>query len=351
MNVLLSRPAARQIFDEVQRWVERGLAEGGSALESLMYPLAAMVPRERHLLTPVELVGADHIQELVIDGAAIPPDEIKAFSAANCHFAGDIAGANVAFNARIDELLAASPRLSVSSKLHAHPFDGGCFLSSGDLFHGVTAPKARAWRQGRGLDTAILHVVYPDGVPGRDRGRWRIVDEGAIGRDANGKHLRWRVHSWASRDTGAADAQLHDLGDARVVPTSHDSVRAARRKTYWQRRRGARWCDGQKRALREAGYRVSRNLLGRGWRRYLVDTRAGQLLIALPPDFPALPPRVLLVRRAWCNDFEPLELPRAWRGDTLSRASLLALVDAYGAPTPRGAAPVDQGQGPHGTPR
>ena len=123
-----------------------------------------------------------------------------------------------------------------------------------------------------------------------------------------------------------------DLGDAQIVSVGHTSVRAARRRPYWATRRGARYCEAQKKALRAAGYRVSRNLLGRGWRRYLVFTDRAQILIALPPDFPRLAPRVLHIRRAWDNDFEPLDLPRAWHHDTLGQASLLSLVQAYGPP-------------------
>lgn len=320
MRVLLSPQAARAIFAEVRRWVERGLQSTGVPLESMLYPLAAMVPRsEREPVTPLELVGAEGIAELVIDAAAIPPDAVKEFSPHNCHFsAGDIDRANHAFNAAIDEMLQVRPRLAVLSKLHTHPFPGGAFLSGGDLYHGVTSPKALTWRQRRGLDTALLHVVYPDRDPVITRRPWRLHRWGA-----RGGGVSWRIHSWAS----TTDGQLHALGDAEVIPSRHASVAATRRLPYWAARSGASWCDRQKASLRSAGYRVSRNLLGRGWRRYLVELADGrQVVVGLPPDLPRLAPRALLVVNAARNQFEPLPLPVDLTPPSLPRLSLLQLV-------------------------
>jgi hypothetical protein len=329
-KVLVSKTAAKTIFDEVQRWVEHGLTEGGSALESLLYPLSAMVPHDKRIMTPLELVANSDIAELVIDDAAIPPDEIKAFSPGNCHFSGDIEHANQVFNQQIDALIARAPRMGVHSKLHTHPFEGGAFLSGGDMHHGVLAAKAVAWRQRQGLQTAILHVVHPDGPPRKAKGKWRIDKQGALAMGEDGSRVHWRIRSWLSfvDQRGGGALEMRDVGDADIVSTRHDSVRAVRRKTYYQTRRGARWCDAQKAALRAAGFSVSRNLMGRGWRRYLISTEVDQLLIGLPPDFPQLSPRVLRVRRAWCNDFEPLELPVAWKTPSYS-LSLVALTRHY----------------------
>lgn len=327
-QVLISRSAAQKLFAEVRRWVEEGLAREGQPAESLVYPLSALVP-QKGLRTPVELLDAAEVSELVIDDVAVPPDDVKVFSAANCHFAGDLDRANAAFNAEIDRMLTARPRLGINSKLHTHPFIEGAFLSAGDLYHGVRAPKAVSWRERRGLKTAMLHVVYPDASPQPSKRPWRITDEGAEARAGKGPRVRWRIRSWASEQAAGAPT-MRDLGDAVVVSERHPSVRAARRSPYWSTRRGARWCDRQKTALRAAGYAVSRNLLGRGWRRYLVQTADGQLLIALPPDFPALPPRLLEVKRAWRDEFEELPLPSAFRLGF--SASLLDLVRHFGPP-------------------
>lgn len=332
--ILISRSAARSIFEEVRRWVDHGLTAGGEPLESLLYPLSALVPAAR-LFSPLELVPLEAIRQVVIDGAAIPPDELKAFSSHNCHFElppGQREAANAAFNAAIDAQLRLRPRLGVLSKLHAHPFAGGAFLSSGDLYHGVAAPAARAWRERRGLATALLHVVAPDGDPGLSTRPWRIDGGGARGPARAGRGpITWRVHSWGLDRAGA----MLELGPAAIVSDRHPTVQAARRRPYWSTRAGGRWCDAQKLALREAGYRVSRNLLGRGWRRYLVGSGARSIVVALPPDLPAVPPRVLEVIDASCDRFEELELPAAWAraGGALSARSLPALCrHVLGAP-------------------
>jgi hypothetical protein len=328
MKVLVSRSTAAEIFGEIQRWVEHGLRVSGVPLESLLYPLSAMVPA-RGAISPLELARLDRIRELVVDGVAIPPDAVKAFSPANCHFAAeDLGQASREFNAAIDRLLEGRPRLAVLSKLHSHPFAGGGFLSGGDLYHGVTSPQAVRWRHGRGLDTALLHVVHPDGDPQIDRSAWRLFAGGA--RSAGtGSEVVWRIHSWGT----SQDGTLVDLGPAEIVSNRHPSVLAARRVPYWATRPGARWCDDQKAALRRAGFSVSRNLLGRGWRRYLVQVAAGDpLVIALPPDLPALPPRVLRVVSAVRNEFEELALPSRLVPRALASCSLVDLVRHFGAP-------------------
>jgi hypothetical protein len=327
-RVQVSRSAAALIFGEVQRWVELGLRRQGAALESLVYPLSALVPSGA-LRSPLELAGLSQLAALVLDGVAIPPDSVKAFSPANCHFApADPAAANRAFNAAIDQMIEARPRLGVHSKLHSHPFSASPFLSQGDLYHGVASPAAVAWRRCRGLSTAVLHLVYPDGEP-RVSGRpWRLTREGARC-DAAGGRVLWSIRSWASGD----DGQMQDLGTAELLPDGHPRVRLARRLPYWRRRHGARWCDGQKAGLRAAGYQVSRNLLGRGWRRYLLRAGGRHLVFALPPDLPAARPRVLQVHDAASNQFELLSLPAPGRrAQSLSGLSLLDLARHFGPP-------------------
>ncbi|MCC6746562.1 MAG: hypothetical protein IT371_02825 [Deltaproteobacteria bacterium] len=325
--ILVSEAAAAPLFAEVQRWVDRGLREGGAPLESLLYPLSALVPRTE-LTSPLEPVRLDQLAHLVVDAVAVPPDGAKSFTAANCHFAGpDLEAVSASFNREIDAVLSARPRLGLHSKLHAHPFQGGCFLSAGDRYHGIASPAARQWRERRGLATAILHVVHPDDSPRPSDGPWQLDARGAVA-SCNGRPVRWRLNTWATDAAG----ELTDLGPATIVAPEHPALLAARRPPYWATPDGSRWCDAQKTALRAAGYEVSRNLLGRGWRRYLVRAGGRQVLIALPPDFPAAPLRLLEIRRAWCNDFEPMAVP-AWilRG-SLRQRSLVRLVRHLGAP-------------------
>ena len=159
--------------------------------------------------------------------------------------------------------------------------------------------------------------------------------------------MRWRISTWASvghsgaAGLGSIDApQMQDLGEARIVGDDYDAVQASRRPTYWQTTHGAAWCDAQKAALRSAGYKVSRNVLGRGWRRYLVEAGTRTVLIALPPDFPHAPLRALEVRRAWANDFAPLSPPpgsAGGDGTRIGNCSLLKLARYFGPPTQRAA--------------
>lgn len=325
--ILVSRRAAGLIFAEVQRWVEEGLRTAGAPLESMVYPLSALIParQPQNIKCPLEPVELADLQALVVDAVAIPPDSVKQFSPTNCHFSpDDPAEANRHFNLAIDLALDERPRLAVNSKLHSHPFSASPFLSGGDLYHGVSSPTAVAWRQRRGLATAILHVVYPDRDPVISERPWRLTREGAVcGRGR--ERVTWRIHTWGSTATGS----MEDLGDARVVPDRHRWVRASRRLPYWRKKWGARWCDRQKASLREAGYRVSRNLLGRGWRRYLVEAGSRGLLIALPPDLPAAPARVLEIHDAATNRFEQLSLPSSAAVTSLTSLSLLDLIRHY----------------------
>ena len=324
--ILIARDAARQIFAEVQRWVERGLRRDGAPLECMAYPLSALIP-SHGTRCPLELLSLDQLGGLVISDVAIPPDGIKAFSPANCHF--DLQGqdgANASFNAEIDTLIARRPRLAVNSKLHSHPFSASPFLSGGDLLHGVTSPRAQRWRERRGLDTALLYLVYPDGESAQDRRPWCLTQDGAIGRGIAGPEVRWRLRSWGSLPQG----EMVDLGDAKVVAVRHPHVRAARRAPYWKTRRGGSWCQAQKAALRGAGLdRVRRNLLGRGWRQYLLEHGGRHIVIALPPDLPLSPPRVLEVIDASNNLFEVLPLPGRFQGSSLGKLSLVALARHY----------------------
>jgi|GEM_PF-6947943 hypothetical protein len=328
--VLISRHAAARLFAEVQRWVDHGLTLEQAPYECLAYPLSALTPRQQ-LLSPLEPVSLEAIAEITIDDVAIPPDEIKAFTPMNCHFGGDnLERINQRFNRQIDEQISLQPRLAINSKLHSHPFTGGDFLSAGDRYHGVTSPQAHAWRQRRGLSTAILHVVYPDDVPQPQSKPWRLTRHGAVTthQGKSGFKVHWSIRTWASDDTGA----LHDLGDASVVANNHPRVKSARRRPYWQSRAGVKWCDSQKIQLREAGYRPSRNTLGRGWRRYIIHTADRCLVFALPPDFPQANMRVLDVQQAWSNSFSLMKLPKGAAATRLSQLSLLKIAEHFGPP-------------------
>jgi hypothetical protein len=322
--VLISRTALATILGEVERFATRGLFDHGAPYEAIAYPLAAMLPRGE-LVSPLELTGEQHIGALVIVDAMLPPESAKAFSPMNCHFEAsgpeDLGMLNDAFNREIDARLAQSPRLGVLSKLHSHPFSGGDFLSGGDLAKNVFAPGAIVWRERRGLRTALMHVVNPSRSP-------------SLGIDGRLNDCGWRLSTWALDD----QERMVRWADATVVDDDHPAMQAARRPPYYQTEGGRTWCDGQKQALREAGFNPSRNVLPRGWRRYLITSGGRELCIALPPDSPRRPPRVLEVHDITTNRFEPLPLPRRFEKlQTLDELSLVELAGHY-APRRRAAA-------------
>jgi hypothetical protein len=335
--VLISQSALSTILGEVQRFATRGLIEHGAPYEAIAYPLGAMLPRGE-LVSPLELTSEHHIAGLVIPDAMLPPESAKAFSPMNCHFEAsgpdDLGALNDAFNREIDARLAGWPRLGVLSKLHSHPFAGGDFLSGGDLAKNVFAPNAVVWWERRGLRTALMHVVNPSRSP-------------ALGPDGALIDCGWRLSTWALDDTG----RMVRWDDATVVADDHPAMQAARRPPYYQTEAGRAWCDGQKQALRDAGRNPSRNVLPRGWRRYLVSVGSRELCFALPPDTPRRPPRVLEVHDITTNRFEPLGLPRRFeRIRSFEELSLVELCAAY-APKRRAASRrQDQITGPAAPP-
>lgn len=324
LQVLISKHAAEKLFSEVRRWVNLGLQHQGHAFESLMYPLASMIPRQEKIRSPLDTILLTDIQMMLIDEIAIPPDNIKAFSAANCHFEGDLAQANRDFNRSIDDIFLKRPRLELFSKLHTHPFVDGDFLSDGDIYHGINAAKAQAWRNQKGLASTILHIVYPNKTPRMSHSNWSLRHDGAY--DKKNKTL-WKIATWASTQHG-----IIRLEDAAIINNRHHALQASRRKTYWQTPQGAAFCDQEKAALRAAGYRVSRNLLPRGWRRYIIELKQGDILVALPPDFPFIAPKIYKIISAWKNEFEELALPYRFGERRYEDLYLLNLVKHYGEP-------------------
>lgn len=343
-TVFVTETAWRKILSEIERWAREGLARSGIPFEAIAYPLSALLPKDPRAPTPTPLepLSVEALGALVVVDAAIPPDEVKSFTAYNCHFeAPDLALFQRVFNHQIDEVVRRFPGLGVYSKLHSHPFPGGDFLSGGDLQQNVFHPKAIAWRERLGLEEAILHVVYPrrpvheivgvaPGAGPRDEfSRETLVEEEEARRYRRETDRGAVLHASDTGPWGLATFAVTGAGQLRrlpgpvFVPDEHPRAQAARALPYWMTRAGKRWDDHQKAALAAAGFAPSRGLLGRGWRRYIVSPGGGyDVVLCLPPDFPKRQARVLRIVDIMRNQFAPLPLPRS-----LARARHFAEVD------------------------
>jgi hypothetical protein len=351
-TVFVSETAKRKILAEVERWAREGLSREGTPYEAIAYPLSALMPRGQRLpaLSPLETLSVRDFGALVIADAAIPPDEVKNFTAYNCHFqAPDLDLFQRLFNAQIDEIVRQHPALGVFSKLHSHPFSGGDFLSGGDLAKNVYHPNAVLWRERLGLEEAILHVVYPRrsvreivGTGAASGPRTEFSQETHLEEQEAKRYNRATeqgvsVHASDKGPWGLATFAVHGSGQmVRLpgpvyVPDDDPRVLAARAQPYWMTPRGKAWDDKQKAALAEAGFKPSRGLLGRGWRRYIVSPGGERdLVFCLPPDFPKRLPRVLAIVDAARNLFQKMPLPKQiQKAKHLSEVDLVRLAKQY----------------------
>lgn len=360
-TVYVSQTAKQKILAEVERWAREGLMREGVPYEAIAYPLSALIGRGERLSmpSPLETLSVSALSAIVLVDAAIPPDDVKSFSAYNCHFqAPDLDLFQRMFNAQIAESVNKHPRLSVFSKLHSHPFEGGDFLSSGDLAKNVFHPGAVRWRQRLGMAEMLLHVVYPRRpvreivkVTGNShwettdfsletkseaqeaRRRNRVADAGVMLHPSD--QGPWGLATFAVSGSG----QMVRLPGPVFVPDNSPLVSLALSSPYWRTPRGVAWDNKQKEALRQAGFNPSRGFLGSAWRRFIVSPGGPfDVVFCIPPDFPQRPLRVLRIIDASRNLFKVLPVPRRIReAKRLSEIDLVRLARYYG--------PSNQGKG------
>ncbi|MBM4319334.1 MAG: hypothetical protein FJ125_05070 [Deltaproteobacteria bacterium] len=273
--------------------------------ETALYPLAALVPDAA--CSPLEGLRWEAAADLVLFRVLLPASEAADFGPTHARFHGGLAGrAADELQARAAELVTRHPRLSFLTKLHSHPHPGGDFLSAGDVALNVCRPSARSWWEARGLDEALLLVLYRR-APGRAQATpWPWATSSGMPaptdrpEDEHEHELRWAVAAFVVSWEG----EVHRLPDAEVLGEGDERLARALAPPYWATAEGAAWCDRTKAALRRAGYQVSRNLLGRGWRRYLLQRDGlSPRVLCLPPDLPAAPARLLEIIDARANRF------------------------------------------------
>jgi hypothetical protein len=332
-TVYIAETAKQKILAEVERWAREGLSREGIPYEAIAYPLSALLGKGKRFAapSPLEDLSIKELGSVVMVDAAIPPDEVKSFSAYNCHFQSpNIELVQQSFNQQVTDFIKERPALQVVSKLHSHPFEGGDFLSSGDLSVNVYHPGAVRWRVSLGMQEALLHVVYPrrsvrDIVQTKTGSlaqsdfshetRREEQEASRRGRSADlGISLHpsdrgpWGIATFAVESTG----RMQRLPGPVYVPDDHEVVRLANELPYWSTPRGKIWDDKQKEALKKHGFQPSRGFLGRGWRRFIASM-AGfgpDIVFCVPPDFPHRQLRVLSIVDASRNIFQRLPLPK-----------------------------------------
>lgn len=356
-TVYIAETAKRKILGEVERWAREGLSREGIPYEAIAYPLSAMLGRGKRssIPSPLEDLLVSDIGSIVLVDAAIPPDTAKSFSAYNCHFQA-LDSEVVSFDQEIEAMIQTRPRLGVFSKLHSHPFEGGDFLSSGDLSKNVYHLGAVRWRERLGMQEALLHVVYPrrsvrDIVQTKSGSlsqsefsqetrveaqeasrRGRSTDLGvSLHRSDQGP---WGIATFAVQGSG----QMVRLPGPIYIGDDHALVKEACEAPYWSTPKGKAWDDKQKAALLKHGFRPSRGWQRHGWRRYIVSMEGlgNDLVFCVPPDFPKRQLRVLSIVDASRNLFQRLPLPKKTQASRrLSELDLSWLARQYRAEAAR----------------
>lgn len=278
-KVFICADARDKAFREANKFYKLGKEKGKAAWEAAMYPLAHLVLREGVYKSPLDVIELTEIERIVITHVFYPLDEHKDYSAHSAKFKNPEKANNYLNNVLgyyIDEY----PLLDVFCKQHSHPGFGMGFLSSGDLNHSIF--NAYNWYRRKGLNTMISIVMTPD-IKGET----------------------WKYHCFGLRDDGR-----HKKLDVEIISKSHRYVKEAKEKPYYCFNEGAVWCDNSKVSLVNAGYKVSRNILRRGWKRYTLKIGGEKIVICIPPFFPSQTVKVYKVTKDLVNPCVEIILPK-----------------------------------------
>ncbi len=290
-TVYFCSDAWQKATNEVQRWFDIGQRLQGQRWESAMYPLATIETSTGK--SPLELVGLDEIDKVVVTHVLWPHDKFKDYGPGR---AGFKPGVNEHFNPMVESMIARYPRIEACAKMHSHTFKARS-LSEGDkkchIFNAVD------WYQSKGLNTMFSFLVSPNGDN---------FDLHCFAPDKKARIVRLKV---------------------RFISRGHSLIQAARLAPYYRTESGSQWCDHNKNLLKRHFPTLRNNLPSFGWRRYVLSINQTEYVICIPPRFPFQGLRLYAVDYENGEFFyQALALPRWWPSSTeLADYNLLSLAE------------------------
>ncbi|PLX24608.1 hypothetical protein C0580_04905 [Candidatus Parcubacteria bacterium] len=247
-TVYFCSDAWRKATNEVQRWFDIGMEREGKRFECAMYPLAALETRSSK--SPLEMVGLDDIDKVVVTHVLWPHDRFKDYGPGH---AGFNPGVNEHFNPMVEAMIRRYPQIEACAKMHSHTFKARS-LSEGDkkchIFNSVD------WYRSKGLDTMFSFLISPNG---------KDFDLHCFAPDKKARIVRVKI---------------------RFVSRGHSLIKAARSAPYYRTKSGAQWCNHNKELLKGHFPVLRNNLPSFGWRRYVVKIGPSEYVICIPPRFP-----------------------------------------------------------------
>lgn len=311
-EVCMSEHAYAAACAEFARWAGVGQRRSGMAWEAVVYPLVGIVPRPGLERSPAEPTPLTACAALVVPRVVVPPPALAHYGPtwARPRLGADTAGAAADLQARLDAVRAAHPRLDCYGRMHSHPWPHRRPHPSGtdcsEHLTGALESNAAAglpWSLGliaaapeEGLGVGGWETGTRDQGPGiRDRGSVGVLQSPK----SKVQNPLWPIQAYALLTGG----ELVPLGAVQVVADGAPWVRRVLGGAGWATAAGGRWRARQVAELTKRGWAVTALPLHRGWYGFALRPPGRPArLVALPPAFPAQPPRVLR------------PTPRGWEG-------------------------------------
>jgi hypothetical protein len=254
------------IAKEVSYWAELGKQQGGGALESVFYPLAAIKLRDHYPRTPFDPIDLTNVAHFAIGGVFLPPRGFANYSSYAAGFQAKDPEQAVrmqqVFRSGVAAINRFYPRLLFLGPGHSHPFAvSDTAPSSTDITHHIL-PYHKKNTEWLGCRFSLALIV----VQTADRQGWQAC---AFATDH-------REH-------------VHRLGVAEVITTQHPAIKDAWATPFYHTRRGRKWEQQQKSLLGDKLLEHAR--WPGGWTSFLIkEEETMAQLVMLPPGFPLQTP-------------------------------------------------------------